>query len=62
MSTKEKSEMNNREADAQNFDNHERLLGNWRSEAFLDGDHWSFRDVESPSVPTNPVPAGRQKS
>ena len=54
--------MNNREADAQNFEDHERLLGNWRSEAFLDGDRWNFRDVESPSVPTTPVPAGRQKS
>jgi hypothetical protein len=61
MSTKEKSAMNNREADTQNFDDPERLLGNWRSEAFLDGDHWNFRDAESPSVPTTPVPARRQK-
>ncbi len=62
MGTKEKSAMNKMEADAQNFDNPERLLGNWRREAFADGDRWAFRDVESPSVPTTSVPAVRQKS
>jgi hypothetical protein len=62
MSTKEKSGMNNREADAQNFDKPERLLGNWRREAFADGDRWNFRDAEPPSAPTTPVPASRQKS
>jgi len=62
MGTKEKSAMNKMEADAQNFDNPERLLGNWRREAFADGDRWAFRDVEPPSAPTTPVPAARQKS
>ena len=62
MSTKEKSAMNSREADTQNFEDHERLLGNWRREAFADGDRWAFRDAESPSAPTTQVPAARQKS
>ena len=59
MSTNEKSGMNNRE-EAQNFDDHEGLLGNWKREAFLDGDHWTFRELESPSLPTTPLPAGPQ--
>ena len=54
--------MDNREEASQNFDEHERLLGNWRRELFLDGDHWTFRDVESPSLPATPLPAGRQTS
>jgi len=62
MSTKEKSAMNNREADAQNFEDHERLLGNWRSEAFLDGDHWNFRDVEPQHSPNKALPGGPQTS
>ena len=53
--------MNNRE-EAQNFDGHEGLLGNWKREAFLDGDHWTFRELESPSLPTTPLPAGPQTS
>jgi hypothetical protein len=62
MSTKEKSAMNNREADAQNFDDPERLLGNWRREAFLDGDQWTFRDVESGSSPSTTPPSGGKQS
>ena len=53
--------MNNRE-EARNFDEHERLLGNWRRVLFLDGDHWTFRDVDSPSLPTTPPPADPQRS
>ena len=61
MRTKEKSGMNNID-EGRNFDEHERLLGNWRRELFLDGDHWTFRDVESPSLPTSPLPAGPEAS
>lgn len=54
--------MNNMEAGPQNFDEHERLLGNWRSEAFLDGDRWSFRDAEPQSSEMKALPGGRQVS
>ena len=53
--------MNNLEAGAQNFDEHELLLGNWRSEAFLDGDRWNFRDIE-PQSPATKVLPGRQQT
>lgn len=62
MRTKEKIAMKNIEAGAQNFDEHERLLGNWRSEAFLDGDRWNFRDVEPQSPAIKALPGGRQAS
>ena len=62
MRSKERNGMKNIEAGPQNFDEHERLLGNWRSEAFEDGDRWNFRDGEPQGSSTKPLTGGRQTS